>query len=444
MKIKLKNLGPIKEAAFTVGDLTVICGANNTGKTYATYALFGFLDQWRSRLNVSITEDMIENLFNDGIIQIDLKVYLQKSETILKEGCKEYSKNLPTVFNSSRRNFITSEFECFIDKKYHSNSLEYKREIQTANTKVLSFMKEEGESELLVSYLLDNNNLKIPQHLIKKLIEESIIEATFSPIIPNAFIVSAERTGAAIFRQELNFSRHRLVKESHNKIQDSFKGYPLPVERNIQFNQKLENISKVDSFIAKKHADILNDFDDIVGGKYLVTKDDALYFQPQHKQVKLTMDESSSAVRSLLDIGFYLRHIAQVGEILMIDEPELNLHPENQRRIARLFSRLVNIGIKVFITTHSDYIIKEFNTLIMLNQDKTHLQAIQKEEGYSNSELLKAHKVKVYMTEKIQADSHYQTLTAAKITQTLGIEIDSFDATINKMNQIQEAIIWGD
>ena len=51
----------------------------------------------------------------------------------------------------------------------------------------------------------------------------------------------------------------------------------------------------------------------------------------------------------------------------MVDEPELNLHPENQRRMARLFARLVNVGVKVFVTTHSDYIVKELNTLILLN-----------------------------------------------------------------------------
>jgi predicted ATPase len=43
MIIKLKNLGPLKQAQFEIGDMTIICGPNNTGKTYATYALFGFL-----------------------------------------------------------------------------------------------------------------------------------------------------------------------------------------------------------------------------------------------------------------------------------------------------------------------------------------------------------------------------------------------------------------
>ena len=42
MRIRLKNLGILKHAEFSLGDLTIICGENNTGKTYATYALYGF------------------------------------------------------------------------------------------------------------------------------------------------------------------------------------------------------------------------------------------------------------------------------------------------------------------------------------------------------------------------------------------------------------------
>ena len=56
MKIKIKQLGPIKQAEFTLGDFTIICGANNTGKTYATYALFGFLKLWREMLKIKIEE----------------------------------------------------------------------------------------------------------------------------------------------------------------------------------------------------------------------------------------------------------------------------------------------------------------------------------------------------------------------------------------------------
>lgn len=54
------------------------------------------------------------------------------------------------------------------------------------------------------------------------------------------------------------------------------------------------------------------------------------------------------------------------ANLLMIDEPELNLHPDAQRLMARLIVYLVNNGIKVAVSTHSDYFIKEINSLIML------------------------------------------------------------------------------
>ncbi|MEH2298603.1 MAG: AAA family ATPase [Nostoc sp.] len=219
----------------------------------------------------------------------------------------------------------------------------------------------------------------------------------------------------------------------------------------MDFTRELETIFQKSSFIAENHPDVLADFSDIIGGKYTVTRNDELYYEPKGKRIKLSMDESSSAVRSLLDIGFYLRHEAQIGDLLMVDEPELNLHPENQRRVARLFAQLVNLGIKVLITTHSDYIIKELNTLIMLNHDKPHLKQIAEKEGYRVEELISSEKIKVYIAEEAsiilegkKRKTKCQTLTPADIDPELGIEARSFDTTIETMNRIQEAIVWSE
>jgi predicted ATPase len=218
----------------------------------------------------------------------------------------------------------------------------------------------------------------------------------------------------------------------------------------LDFLEHLSSISKYNSFIVEDHPDILDSFADIIGGKYTITENDLLYYEPKGKRLTLKMGESSSAVRSLLDLGFYLRHQAQPGDLLIIDEPELNLHPENQRRVARLLARLVNLGIKVFITTHSDYIIKELNTLIMLNHDKPHLKRIAEVEGYQQNEFLNADQIKVYIAEEapVRLDgktrkTKCQTLTPADIDPFMGIEARSFDKTIDTMNRIQEEIVWG-
>ena len=313
---------------------------------------------------------------------------------------------------------------------------------------------------MVVTLLAFQDNIEIPTHVIAHFIDDAIKDIVFQCNFPRPFIVSAERTGAVTFRKELNFSRNRLLElmtQAHSdmdRIQILFKGYkdyPLPVKKNVDFTRNLENIFKKSSFITEDHPEILADFADIIGGEYMVNREDELYYIPkQGRRVKLSMDSSSSAVRSLLDIGFYLRHEAQKGDLLMVDEPELNLHPENQRRIARLFARLINIGIKVFITTHSDYIVKELNTLIMLNHDRPHLKQLAEDEGYLPAELLSADRIKVYIAEEalVKVDGKTRkvkvpTLTEAKIDSERGIEARSFDVTIDDMNRIQDAIVWG-
>ena len=75
----------------------------------------------------------------------------------------------------------------------------------------------------------------------------------------------------------------------------------------------------------------------------------------------------------------------------MIDEPELNIHPENQREIARLLARLVNAGLNIVISTHSDYIVRELNSLIMLSGDKN--QKLRTKYGYDKNEVLSIEQV---------------------------------------------------
>jgi hypothetical protein len=461
MKVKIKNLGILKQAEFSLGDLTIICGGNNTGKTYATYSLFGFLYTWR-RLLMSPKfglKEKIDQLLSDGVISLDLQEYVQQCESILTAGCQRYIQQIPEVFAANEERFKNVDFQIELNFDNIQFQNKYERKISTATWEIISISKPENDPYLSITLLTETEKINLPVHFLEEIIYDSIQDIIFSQFFPRPFIASAERTGAAIFRKELNFARNRLLEEiSKNSnfnprelLFNVSQDYALPVKENVDFTRQIETIVKKTSFIAENHPSILEDFADIIGGQYMITSNDELYYIPKGKKLRLSMDESSSAVRSLLDIGFYLRHEARIGDLLIVDEPELNLHPENQRRIAKLFARLINIGIKVFITTHSDYIIKEINTLIMLNHDQPHLKEIAVEEGYRQEELLSADQVKVYIAEqalemlkgkKRKTKSH--TLTHAKIDPEMGIEARSFDTTIEKMNRIQAAIIWGE
>ncbi|GAH73728.1 unnamed protein product [marine sediment metagenome] len=70
MIIKLKNLGPLKQAQFELGEMTIICGHNNTGKTYATYAFFGFLSFWKEALSIDVSHPVGHSVAFDNILDL--------------------------------------------------------------------------------------------------------------------------------------------------------------------------------------------------------------------------------------------------------------------------------------------------------------------------------------------------------------------------------------
>ncbi len=461
MKITVQNLGILKEAMFELGDLTLICGLNNTGKTYANYALYGFLENWRRFLKPDVPGREIDEIINNGVVRMDITRYANKSKNILTKGCQMYTRQLPRIFASESKYFSDATFHLSLDQNIESIlNPPFERKLRSKKSELLSFSKPEGGNTLDVSLSSDHDNIDLPRRMIKDAIMDVINEILFEQYLPNPFIASAERTGVAIFSKELDFARNRLLEEMARTSKSidplellfkSYNDYAWPVRSNVDFTRRVTDIAKQESFISTNHPHILNLFRDIVGGEYVTGRGNSIYFKPLKKNLKLTIGESSSAVRSLLDIGSYLRHIAQPGDLLMVDEPELNLHPENQRRVARLFARLIKLGIRVFITTHSDYIIKELNTLIMLNQDKPYLKEICDREGYKSDELVDAQKVKVYIAEKTlvktnrtnQRRTMHPSLVKMDVSHDLGIDARSFDVVINKMNEIQESIVWG-
>ncbi len=463
MKIKLKNLGPLIETEFELGDLTIICGKNNTGKTYATYATYGFFDFWNKGYQLNLEKEIVAKLFANGKVTLDLSLYVEKAKGFISEANKQFSGMLFNVFAAKENLFKNADFkaEFAIRDEYLKDAIKF--EAGSAERTILQIVKETASKDLVVSLMMDRaENGEMPsEHIIKTIISDTLKDLLFKRYIPRVFIASAERTGAAIFQKELDFTRNRLVELLGDKgtglpplkLLDKFSSeYPIPVRRNVDFIRELPSVSNKDSSVYKKHADILSDFSTIIGGEYKLARNGEIQYIPDtNKRLRLSMMESSSAVRSLLDIGFYLRHMAEPGDMLIVDEPELNLHPENQRRIARLFARLVNIGIKVFITTHSDYIIKELNTLIMLNKKSSYTSRIAAEEKYDEKEFLAADQLKVFLAEDQMVlkkgnkkKTSCKSLTPANIDKNLGIEIKSFDSTIDEMNKIQEALVWGD
>ena len=167
-------------------------------------------------------------------------------------------------------------------------------------------------------------------------------------------------------------------------------------------------------------------------------------FIPKANQDKrLDMVLSSSSIRALMHMAVYLYFQAKEGDILIIDEPEQNLHPENQRKIARLFALLSNLGVRIFITTHSDYIVREINNLVMMRGGRDDVQRrICSKYGYTPEEFIDAQDVEVCWARVDEQKSKksakkWSVLESMKVLQSSGVDAKFFNDTIDEMNEIQ-------
>lgn len=459
MKFQISNLGAIDHAEVELGNLTLICGENNSGKTYVTYSIYGFLQFWHEDFHPTIPDTLLMEIRDHGDAEFSLEPYVNNPAEILAEACREYRTRLPQVFATFAVRLKDTVFAAFAKSVdgILEDSFERLYRIGEADFVV---SKASGSLVLQTIVVSDSSRrVRISPAISRRIIGEVIKDTVFSGTIPRAFIITAERTGAALFSRALSngyqgqTEESISVEEEHESISSSERiaDYPLPIKHNIQFADchEFHLRNRIGFLGTEKH--ILLDFEDLLGGVFTLDEEDRFVYVPRATQVSLRPQETSSSVKSLTDLGVYLACLAKPNDLLIIDEPELSLHPRNQRRIARLLARIVNAGIRLLITTHSDYIVKELNLLLLMHQEDERTQLIAEQERYHKSETLSVDAVKVYIaqtmpnatTQALQSPRGC-SLVNVPVTADRGIQIRSFDETIHDMNRIEDRLLYGE
>ena len=87
-------------------------------------------------------------------------------------------------------------------------------------------------------------------------------------------------------------------------------------------------------------------------------------YRPDQAEGVLRMSHSAAMVSELAPLVYLLQGIVGPGDLLIIEEPESHLHPGAQTKIAQTLARLVRAGVRVLITTHSNYLLQQIGNLI--------------------------------------------------------------------------------
>lgn len=87
-------------------------------------------------------------------------------------------------------------------------------------------------------------------------------------------------------------------------------------------------------------------------------------YRPRGTEQEVRLTRASSMVSELAPVVLFLRGPVGRGDTLVIEEPEAHLHPAAQTRVAVALARLVRAGVRVVVTTHSDWLLKEIGNLM--------------------------------------------------------------------------------
>ncbi|MGI6353564.1 MAG: AAA family ATPase [Lentisphaeria bacterium] len=90
MKFELENYGPISNATVELGDLTIICGRNNTGKTCIAYAIYDFIKFLPG--NVVFRTNSFKS-DDQNSCRFDLNSLLDEAKEATKKACVNFAKS---------------------------------------------------------------------------------------------------------------------------------------------------------------------------------------------------------------------------------------------------------------------------------------------------------------------------------------------------------------
>lgn len=375
MKLNIENLGIVKQAEIDLDKkFTVFCGRNSTGKTYTSYVLHAFLENGNI-YQLRCSSEIVDQIIAKGSFTLS-KVYI---EELLDSICQDVVDKTGSIFGISdaTKNKLFSKLSLSVtysDADYQ-DALQTPVSIQlTEGSSFWKITKEQDCSEVVIESNVDFSVLHPSESFRSATLVSRILRQLVFSKMSGARMLTVERNSIYTFKTELSLSRNELIDHIQQTskseidvielINKSSRRYPFAVRSSLKIANDLENVQKSDSMFSDV-ADLIER--DLLMGEVSMTKNGDVEFHPQGMAItrRLPFHLSSSIVKTMASFVIYLRHIARTGDTLIIDEPEMNFHPDVQILLARVFALLTAKGLRIVLSTHSDYIIREVNNLIM-------------------------------------------------------------------------------
>lgn len=399
--IEIKNLGRVRHAKLHLAPFTVIAGANSSGKSFISRALYSFF----STINKDhVTSDTIASVMRaralvraayssvyepSSIVQSlfyslsELLVVLESQINDQFGDCTYLEQHTRSILLDEHISQIEHYFQQLIaevdnKKKY----IDFKDRLALANraikqlkqniknpSKILSNKFESGFNEALkenfqVANLSDLKSFSAKEEeLINfdfgslgeiKIQKEDIeFELTHSGIDEFQSLYNVVFIESPIYwklRKPLARAKLPRFFRSSHRDSDGLSGVPKYfydlidlVDENIKSNSRSEGLAKLEKKL-----------NSVLGGELDISESGDIFFTDSESAQNVNINLTATGITNLGLIGLLLkRNVIAKGSFVFVDEPEVNLHPAWQKVMIETLYQLSLNGINVVIASHS-------------------------------------------------------------------------------------------
>lgn len=405
MKVKIENWGPIEKCEYDLDkSVAVTYGENNIGKSYAMQLIYLCLKnmiiyaKYQHRFfyfgrEKSSVEDLVinfavdETLKEKDITEDVIQIFSNRFES---EILKELENSLRNTFGTydliiEKNPRITFEISedvsctfCMKEKKIQSKIKIKPIYLKKTNS---DFHKSRDWKKRLDIYVFDGNHISSAINLIEDKINDikELLAIEILSKVQGVYFLPASRSG--IYTGMSSFGPI-LAELSKNRAY---------IRGTLQIPSISEPISDYYmelSTIRLDHrnycADIAEEIErEVLKGKVSFdNKKKTILYQSADTNQLMEMKDVSSMVSEISPITAYLKYIVNTdcvfirrkrasvdnckpSVMIFIEEPEAHLHPNNQVKLMKIFSKLVKKNVKLFMASHSNYVFNELNNRVL-------------------------------------------------------------------------------
>ena len=418
MRFQLMNIGILEKADIDIDGITIIAGENNVGKSTVGKALYAFLHDMSSWKKTY-----------DDICSLRIKKFLEENSNALEDWCMKISgakrrrtgrvDQLQKVY-SRDENFLVSieDFQISEDAKSEKEAR------KNLENHLIRYCR-----DYMALYFRDNSSIEL-NHGQEGVKEKDWVDEWVNRAIDGVRSLELDELKIQIRQlrqsfQELFNSQYRRIGTLESRIvftddigrevrftiesEGEALNQPIRIYNRIFFiespkiydylsNPRAGHVQKeylrclMSPNIFKNRDNLVPEIENnefaadrkdsekqlrniserlvkIMGGRAEFLQKIGLEFKDEHIVEPIHSVNVSTGLKSIALLEYALRIGAiEEGDILILDEPEINLHPEWQLEYARTLVNLQKMfQLKILITTHSPYFMRAIECFTDIN-----------------------------------------------------------------------------